>query len=49
MFNEDQKTPYAYRGSEWVGFDNVKSVKLKTEYLVDNNLGGAMVYVSYKK
>ena len=36
--------PYAYKGTEWVGFDNVKSIKLKTEYIIDNNLGGAMIW-----
>ncbi len=44
MFNEEQKVPYAYKGTEWVSFDNIKSIKLKAEYIMDNNLGGAMIW-----
>jgi GH18 family chitinase len=44
VFNEEQKVPYAYKGAEWVSFDNIKSIKLKAEYIMDNNLGGAMVW-----
>ena len=44
VFNDEQKVPYAYKGTEWVGFDNIKSIRLKTQYMMDNNLGGAMVW-----
>jgi chitinase len=48
VFNDEQKAPYAYKGTDWVGFDDVKSIKYKTQYLIDNNLGGAMVWVTRK-
>ncbi|NWU37539.1 CHIA chitinase, partial [Hylia prasina] len=42
--NEPQDVPYAYKGSEWVGYDNVNSFGLKAEWLNNNSFGGAMVW-----
>ncbi|KAM9369467.1 acidic mammalian chitinase isoform 3-T3 [Phaethornis superciliosus] len=39
-----QDVPYAYKGNEWVGYDNVKSFNLKVDWLKKNNFGGAMVW-----
>ncbi|XP_041278637.1 acidic mammalian chitinase-like [Onychostruthus taczanowskii] len=39
-----EDVPYAYKGSEWVGYDNVKSFGLKVDWLKKNNFGGAMVW-----
>ena len=36
--------PYAYKGTEWVGFDDIETVKYKTEYIRNMGLGGAMVW-----
>ncbi|XP_033008598.1 acidic mammalian chitinase-like [Lacerta agilis] len=41
---EDQCVPYAYKGSEWVGFDNKKSYGYKTQFVKDNKFGGGMVW-----
>ncbi|XP_052493991.1 acidic mammalian chitinase-like [Budorcas taxicolor] len=41
---EDQKVPYAYKDTEWVGYDNIKSYKYKVDFLKENNFGGAMVW-----
>ncbi|KAJ8257785.1 hypothetical protein GJAV_G00189660 [Gymnothorax javanicus] len=41
---DDQKVPYAAKGSEWVGFDNQQSYEIKVRYLKDNNIGGAFVW-----
>uniref|UniRef100_A0A8C3XPY7 GH18 domain-containing protein n=1 Tax=Chelydra serpentina TaxID=8475 RepID=A0A8C3XPY7_CHESE len=41
---QDQKVPYAVKGNEWVGFDNVCSYKHKVKYLKEKNFGGAMVW-----
>uniref|UniRef100_A0A8C3RRV6 Acidic mammalian chitinase n=1 Tax=Chelydra serpentina TaxID=8475 RepID=A0A8C3RRV6_CHESE len=38
----DQKVPYAVKGNEWVGFDNVCSYKHKVR--PEKNFGGAMVW-----
>ncbi|XP_006502586.1 chitinase like isoform X3 [Mus musculus] len=39
-----QEVPYAYQGNKWVGYDNVKSFRIKAEWLKQNNLGGAMLW-----
>ncbi|XP_057595590.1 acidic mammalian chitinase isoform X2 [Hippopotamus amphibius kiboko] len=39
-----QEVPYAYKGNEWVGYDNVKSFNIKAEWLKQNSFGGAMVW-----
>ncbi|CAH2220956.1 acidic mammalian chitinase [Pelobates cultripes] len=36
--------PYAYRGKEWLGYDNEKSFTQKAKWLMQKNLGGAMVW-----
>lgn len=44
VFDEEQRTPYAYNEYQWVGFDNVKSLTEKAEYVKTHGLGGAMVW-----
>ncbi|XP_040472472.1 acidic mammalian chitinase-like [Falco naumanni] len=39
-----QDVPYAYKNSEWVGYDNIKSFGIKVDWLKNNNFGGAMVW-----
>ncbi|XP_078054039.1 acidic mammalian chitinase-like [Mustelus asterias] len=39
-----QVVPYAYKGKEWVGYDNVRSFTDKAKWLKKNNFGGAMVW-----
>uniref|UniRef100_A0A2K5KY86 Acidic mammalian chitinase n=1 Tax=Cercocebus atys TaxID=9531 RepID=A0A2K5KY86_CERAT len=39
-----QKVPYAYQGNVWVGYDNVNSFNIKTQWLKSNQFGGAMVW-----
>ncbi|XP_050423223.1 probable chitinase 10 [Adelges cooleyi] len=36
--------PYAYNGNQWVSYDDETSIRLKSEYIVKQNLGGAMVW-----
>ncbi|KAI3382766.1 hypothetical protein SNEBB_009468 [Seison nebaliae] len=46
FWNKKQKVPYA-KGKEgwpWVGYDNVRSFKIKTKWLMDQKLGGAMFW-----
>ncbi|XP_061486368.1 chitotriosidase-1-like [Rhineura floridana] len=40
----EQKVPYSFKGNQWVGYDDVDSIKTKVKYLKENNLGGGMVW-----
>ncbi|XP_069678399.1 chitinase-3-like protein 1 [Periplaneta americana] len=44
VWNDKQKVPYAYKGNQWVGYDNVESFKIKSQYILDHGIGGAMVW-----
>ncbi|XP_068275372.1 acidic mammalian chitinase-like [Nyctibius grandis] len=44
VWDAPQDVPYAYKGSEWVGYDNIKSFNIKVDWLKKNNFGGAMVW-----
>ena len=41
---EDSKGPYAYKGNQWVGYDTISSVRVKADYILNKNLGGAMFW-----
>ena len=41
-FEEKQKAFYASKGDQWVGYDDVESVKVKCEYINQKKLGGVM-------
>ena len=42
---EDSNGPYAYgSGNQWVGYDTIKSVTAKAEYVKSKGLGGAMFW-----
>lgn len=32
--------PYAYKGNQWVGYDDIDIVIKKAEYVAENKLGG---------
>jgi chitinase len=36
--------PYAYKGKNWVGYDDVAMLRVKARYIVDQKLGGAMFW-----
>ncbi|XP_052069385.1 acidic mammalian chitinase-like [Mytilus californianus] len=40
----EQKSPYAVKGTEWVGYDDVDSLKEKVKYIKDHHFGGTMVW-----
>ncbi|XP_077190703.1 chitotriosidase-1-like [Paroedura picta] len=40
----EQKVPYSFKGNQWVGYDDVDSIKNKVTYLKGNNLAGGMVW-----
>ena len=36
--------PYAYKGNQWVGYDDVDTVTKKAQYILDSGLGGGMFW-----
>jgi chitinase len=43
-WDDSAKAPYLYNGDIWISYDNEKSVKIKTDYIKKNNLGGIMIW-----
>uniref|UniRef100_A0A182NJ73 chitinase n=1 Tax=Anopheles dirus TaxID=7168 RepID=A0A182NJ73_9DIPT len=43
-WSEEQQVPYAIRNNQWLGYDDLRSIQLKVKYLLDQGLGGAMVW-----
>ncbi|XP_048467778.1 acidic mammalian chitinase-like [Rhincodon typus] len=44
QFINDQMVPYAFKGNEWLGYDDQKSFKTKAQWVKDNKFGGAMLW-----
>ncbi|EDW31122.1 GL20757 [Drosophila persimilis] len=44
VWDSEQQVPFAYRGNQWVGFDDERSLKTKTEWLKEQGFGGIMVW-----
>ncbi|XP_045168107.2 acidic mammalian chitinase-like [Mercenaria mercenaria] len=44
VFDEDAAVPYAYKGDQWVSYDNERSLKMKSEWILKNGFGGIMVF-----
>uniref|UniRef100_A0A8D0BGF0 GH18 domain-containing protein n=1 Tax=Salvator merianae TaxID=96440 RepID=A0A8D0BGF0_SALMN len=42
-----QEVPYSFKGNQWVGYDDVNSIKNKARYVKKNNLGGGMIWAVY--
>lgn len=36
--------PYAYKGNQWVSFDDVEIIKKKVNFIKSLDLGGGMVW-----
>ena len=36
--------PYAFKGNQWVGYDDISMAAIKAQYIHDNELGGAMFW-----
>ncbi|XP_044265663.1 chitinase-3-like protein 1 [Tribolium madens] len=44
VWDDEQKTPYMYKGTQWVGYDNPKSIAIKVQYAKSMNLAGVMIW-----
>ena len=42
--NEFISAPYAVKGDVWIGYDDEESIRLKSQYILDLDLGGAMFW-----
>nr|XP_027218101.1 probable chitinase 10 isoform X3 [Penaeus vannamei] len=42
--SEGTMGPYAYKGNQWVGFDDVHTIRYKSEYIKKMGLGGGMIW-----
>jgi len=41
---EDRMGPYAVKGNQWVGYDDVASIRQKSEYIKREGYGGGMIW-----
>ncbi|KAG7155317.1 chitinase 10-like 7 [Homarus americanus] len=44
VWDNEQQVPFAYRGNQWLGFDDERSLAVKTDWLKAEGLGGVMVW-----
>ncbi|RZC35409.1 chitinase, partial [Asbolus verrucosus] len=44
VWDDEQKVPYMYKGNQWIGYDNPRSIAIKVEYAKSLNLGGTMIW-----
>ncbi|XP_071112229.1 chitinase-3-like protein 2 [Haliotis cracherodii] len=44
VWDDLRKVPYAYTNETWVGYDDEKSVAIKTEWMIQKNMGGVMLW-----
>ncbi|XP_017092569.2 chitinase-3-like protein 1 [Drosophila bipectinata] len=43
-WESEQKVPYAYKQRQWVGYEDVRSLSLKAQYVLEHQLGGIMIW-----
>ncbi|GJQ66213.1 hypothetical protein Trydic_g4271 [Trypoxylus dichotomus] len=44
VWDSVSQVPYAYKGNQWISYDNATSIALKTEFAKSERLGGVMVW-----
>jgi chitinase len=44
VWDNEQQVPFAYRGEQWVGFDDERSLRTKVSWLKTEGFGGIMVW-----
>ncbi|XP_076366400.1 putative chitinase 10 [Tachypleus tridentatus] len=44
VWDNEQMVPYAYKDDQWVGFDDLRSIKFKAQWLKQAGYGGVMIW-----
>lgn len=44
VFDELACSPYLYSVFEWISYENDKSIECKSQWIKDNEFGGAMIF-----
>ena len=44
VWEESHMAPYMYKDTKWVSYDNVESIKYKSQFAYDQGLAGVMVW-----
>ncbi|XP_050418675.1 chitinase-3-like protein 2 [Patella vulgata] len=43
-YDDEQEVPYAYKGNQWVGYDDTRSIQAKVKWMLAEGYAGAMFW-----
>jgi chitinase len=44
VYDDQACSPYLFSGTEWISYDDDRSLECKTKFIKDNQYGGAMIF-----